>query len=300
MENSHATPVNKTFRIKNAGISFSNNIQGKNGYSPITKPLDHSINTVFDFKNPTGTRNQTPKVLPMPTIKAPNSITSFHSGLHNFRKGGVKASLQLDNVGEFTLPKGGKVAQSVKNSTATPVNNSYSHNKVNLSLDPSVIKRPNHLKTPSVGLNSSIRNGTLSVGKQNNRGQVIFPTPAGATLANNTTLDMLIANFIPSTIPAFDPPRTSTKRNGCMKAYAANTHQGLIRNYNEDRVSIIMNINRMHKYVNEKSGAKGVNNAFDGEKWPRCAFFAVYDGHGGSLCCDFLRDHLHEYVRNTP
>lgn len=30
----------------------------------------------------------------------------------------------------------------------------------------------------------------------------------------------------------------------------------------------------------------------------RSTFFAVYDGHGGTGCCDFLRDYLHEYIIN--
>lgn len=34
------------------------------------------------------------------------------------------------------------------------------------------------------------------------------------------------------------------------------------------------------------------------EYWPKCSFFAVYDGHGGSLCADFLRDNLHQYIIN--
>ena len=32
------------------------------------------------------------------------------------------------------------------------------------------------------------------------------------------------------------------KDNGTVKGYAACTNQGLVRNYNEDRVSIILNI----------------------------------------------------------
>ena len=67
-----------------------------------------------------------------------------------------------------------------------------------------------------------------------------------------------------------------------MRAYAANTNQGLVRNYNEDRVSIILNIvkpeHRKH------------------ETWPTCSFFGVYDGHGGSACAEFLRDNLHHFV----
>lgn len=72
------------------------------------------------------------------------------------------------------------------------------------------------------------------------------------------------------------------KRNGIVRAYAANTNQGLVRNYNEDRVSIILNIvkpeHRQH------------------EDWPKCSFFGVYDGHGGHACAEFLRDNLHHFV----
>jgi len=66
--------------------------------------------------------------------------------------------------------------------------------------------------------------------------------------------------------------RTSTKGNGIVKGYAVNTNEGISRNYNEDRVSVILNIS--------KNGIKSF-------------FFAIYDGHGGSNCCDFLSDHLH-------
>lgn len=67
-----------------------------------------------------------------------------------------------------------------------------------------------------------------------------------------------------------------------MRAYAANTNSGLVRNYNEDRVSIILNI------VKPKHR--------EHEQWPKCSFFGVYDGHGGAACAEFLRDSLHHYV----
>jgi protein phosphatase 2C family protein 2/3 len=34
------------------------------------------------------------------------------------------------------------------------------------------------------------------------------------------------------------------KKNGYVKSYSANTFHGLVRNYNEDRVSIILNITK--------------------------------------------------------
>lgn len=39
-----------------------------------------------------------------------------------------------------------------------------------------------------------------------------------------------------------DPTKASHKKCGIIKAYSANTNQGILRDYNEDRVSIILNI----------------------------------------------------------
>lgn len=83
-------------------------------------------------------------------------------------------------------------------------------------------------------------------------------------------------------IPNHEPTKCSVTRNGIVKAYAANTNQGIVRNYNEDRVSIILNIMKPASRANEE--------------WPKCSFFGVYDGHGGVGCADFLRDNLHQYV----
>jgi protein phosphatase 2C family protein 2/3 len=39
---------------------------------------------------------------------------------------------------------------------------------------------------------------------------------------------------------------------------------------------------------------------YSGEYWPKISVFAIYDGHGGAQCADFLRDHLHEFVIKDP
>ena len=80
----------------------------------------------------------------------------------------------------------------------------------------------------------------------------------------------------------FDRAKTSSKTMGNIKAYAANTYQGLVRNYNEDRVSIIINMTRPENYTKKY--------------WPKISFFGIYDGHGGSKCADFLRDSLHKII----
>lgn len=40
--------------------------------------------------------------------------------------------------------------------------------------------------------------------------------------------------------------------------------------------------------------------SFIGQVWPKCSFFAIYDGHGGNICADFLRDNLHDYIIKDP
>ena len=94
-------------------------------------------------------------------------------------------------------------------------------------------------------------------------------------------LDILSINF-----NNYEPSKNSSKTMGLIRAYGANTYQGLIRNYNEDRVSIIINMAKPKNY--EKN------------YWPKTSFFGIYDGHGGSQCSEFLRDSLHKLILNDP
>lgn len=64
-----------------------------------------------------------------------------------------------------------------------------------------------------------------------------------------------------SLIPALEPARHSSTSFKFVKSYAVNTFKGLIREYNEDRVSIILNI--------LQPPTKKV------AKWPNCSFFGV-------------------------
>lgn len=51
--------------------------------------------------------------------------------------------------------------------------------------------------------------------------------------------------------PRGETTKISAKQNGCVKAYAASTNSGLVRGYNEDRVSIINNILKPAERVGE-------------------------------------------------
>ena len=101
----------------------------------------------------------------------------------------------------------------------------------------------------------------------------------GNELKRPLTLDIL---ELP--INNFENGKCSSKQMGIIQAYGANTHEGLIRNYTEDRVSIIINMNRPINYKKNR--------------WPKVSFFGIYDGHGGKHCAEYLRDNLHKYISN--
>jgi len=73
-----------------------------------------------------------------------------------------------------------------------------------------------------------------------------------------------------------------------VSAYAANTHNGIIRPYNEDRISIVLDMKKNH-------GTPKAQPLVD----KKVSFFAIFDGHGGAGCPDFLRDHLHQFVSQS-
>lgn len=80
----------------------------------------------------------------------------------------------------------------------------------------------------------------------------------------------------------YENAKFSNKSYGVISSYGANTNPGQIRTYNEDRVSIILNVIKPNSRKNEV--------------WPKVSFFGIYDGHGGNKCSDFLKENLHHYV----
>jgi len=80
----------------------------------------------------------------------------------------------------------------------------------------------------------------------------------------------------------YEKAKSSKRSAGIIKSYAVNTYQGIIRNYNEDRVIIIINLNKPPNYHRSN--------------WPKISFFGIYDGHGGDGCSEYLKDNLHKLI----
>jgi protein phosphatase 2C family protein 2/3 len=89
-------------------------------------------------------------------------------------------------------------------------------------------------------------------------------------------------NILNKNLKKYENAKFSSKSNSHVEAYGANTNQGSVRNYNEDRVSIILNVIKP--------------SSRDDEEWPKVSFFGIYDGHGGNKCADYLKENLHQHV----
>lgn len=114
-------------------------------------------------------------------------------------------------------------------------------------------------------------------------GNITIDTPLNITdLIKDQNFCNLNKNILNLNFEKYESTRYSTKSLNLIKSFAANTHQGVVRKYNEDRVSIILNIVKP--------------SSFKGSYWPVCSFFGVFDGHGGNKCADYLKDNLHNFV----
>ena len=115
---------------------------------------------------------------------------------------------------------------------------------------------------------------TLSLNKE------IKPAP----ISNILTLDLLSKKY-----DQYDLPKFSNKQIGPLKSYSYNTYQGLYKDYNEDKVSVS---SLLKKPTTSKLKA-----------WPKISYFAIFDGHGGEECSEFLKENFDKYLienKNFP
>lgn len=175
-------------------------------------------------------------------------------------------STQIANKNETNHPQGSS-GESCPSASNLP--------SVNIPSSNSPLKHPS---------NSILNKDEKEIKEKSQSIRTVTPSqPEGisvSSLINNQNIPLSLSNLTVY-FPFYESTKCSSKSLGTIRAYAANTYQGIIRNYNEDRVSIILNIAKPNNFIGT---------------WPKCSFFGIYDGHGGSLCADFLRDHLHSYV----
>ena len=87
----------------------------------------------------------------------------------------------------------------------------------------------------------------------------------------------------------YPPVELSTNSFNKISGYGANSYNGIAKNYNEDRIKVILN----YKLNKTNQSTKGNITS------PNISYFGLYDGHGGNKCSNFLQEKLHTFLFNS-
>ena len=109
----------------------------------------------------------------------------------------------------------------------------------------------------------------------------VFKTKTNNFLSKLDESTKSLAYFSKLSYPLYKNAKQSEKSFDIITSYAANTYKGTVRNYNEDRISVIVNV-KQNNYQNLKK-----------KENIKLSFFAIYDGHAGNKCCEYLKHNLH-------
>ena len=86
-------------------------------------------------------------------------------------------------------------------------------------------------------------------------------------------------------------PQVELSRNsvGRISAYAVNSYHGIYKTNNEDKTKVIADY-KLNKQIKDRNG--NIINYI-------ISYFAIYDGHGGSKCSDFLKEKFDSFLFNS-
>ena len=94
--------------------------------------------------------------------------------------------------------------------------------------------------------------------------------------------EILLEDILNEHYSFYQPAKHSENSFDKIMSYGVNTYKGAIRQYNEDRVTILINANINKNNIN--------NNLL------KISLFSIYDGHGGHKCSEYLKTYLHHYI----
>ena len=147
----------------------------------------------------------------------------------------------------------------------------------------SIIMSPlNKLQTPQNDNNINLTNSVMPLKNQ----QITQPKGDNNNLLINQGLN--IEGLSKLNFPNYPGVELSPKPFSKISGFGANSFQGTTRDHNEDRLKIIY-----EHLINQASPTNGTMLSYN------ISYFAVYDGHGGNKCSNFLQENLHNYIFNS-
>lgn len=162
--------------------------------------------------------------------------------------------------------------------------NSYSLPKIKIMKNPmqiSLDKEERKFKDLKANSQRNIMNF-----KNTTKSKIIYKLGESSLFQDNSIEEISLAEILNENYAYYQQAKHSENSFDKIISYGVNTYRGVIRNYNEDRVTILINAliskanNDITKYL----------------KNLKISYFSIYDGHAGNKCCEFLKKFLHHYI----
>jgi len=153
--------------------------------------------------------------------------------------------------------------------------------------------KENHLKLSST---SSIPKLSKNEKLKNFGQEEIIPPKSSKNISKSVLVkgsedknEKALNNAFEKTYPNYGVCVHSQKPQGLMKSYAYNSYKGLVKDYNEDRVVVVSQIQKPQKTIHRT--------------WPKMSYFGIFDGHGGETCSEYLKNNYLNFLvenKNFP
>ena len=184
--------------------------------------------------------------------------------------------------------------------------NTNNNNKIILSQSQNILQKPSLYQMENNSDNSTnnklpppikkISSGPVPAPKGNlmQNQNMVNPVNINAIANNNKNNLKIIDNLSIDSLanikyPDYPEVEISSNSFGKIVAYGVNSYHGIFKKNNEDRTKVILD-SKLSKTINNSNGEPIV---------PNISYFAIYDGHGGNKCSDFLQEKFHNLLFNS-
>ena len=195
----------------------------------------------------------------------------------------IKTILSKMNVGNeiLTANKVPENSNDVSHNCKTEIKLRGKKNNIN----PSMIPLKNNNDNNNNNLNSN-DNNTKNTNVKNPKTDLLRKNVAYQNPINNSLTISALANLEYGFYPKVELSANSIFK---ISGYGANSYNGIVRNYNEDKLKIILDY-KLNRTIKNAQG-----NIIN----PTISFFGLYDGHGGNKCSNFLQENFASFLFNS-
>ena len=239
--------------------------------------------------------NNTNLYLPITIIKSHQYTKNEYENvlsniILNLREENKRMKEEIDKIKNIlSKMSGGNEILKVNNPPNAPVDSKDMNNKneiklkSNKNVNPSMIPLRNAVNKE---LNNNINDVPLNDIKRFSAKTEIVKKNKNNIFKNDINSSLTISTLAKLEFGFYPEVELSPNSFFKISGYGANTYNGIIRKYNEDKLKIILDY-KLKKTVKTKKG-----NIIN----PNISFFGLYDGHGGNKCSVFLQEKFDSFL----